>query len=49
MVFVLGKGTDAVGAVGAILTVVQMILMIGTIIPTENALKKNFDEHGRRR
>ena len=28
------------GAVGAILTVVQMILMIGTIIPTENALRK---------
>ena len=40
MVFVLGKGTDAVGVVGAILTVVQMILMIGTIIPTENVLKK---------
>jgi hypothetical protein len=35
--------------VGAILTVVQMILMIGTIIPTEYALKKNFDEFGRRR
>lgn len=49
MVFVLGKGTDAVGVVGAILTVVQMILMIGTIIPTDNVLKKNFDEHGRRR
>ena len=49
MVFVLGKGTDAVGVVGAILTVVQMILMIGIIIPTENALKKNFDELGRRR
>ena len=32
------------GAVGAILTVVHMILMIGTIIPTENALKKTFDE-----
>ena len=40
MVFVLGRGTDTVGAVGAILTVVQMILMIGTIIPTENALRK---------
>lgn len=49
MVFVLGKGTDAVGVVGAILTVVQMIPMIGTIIPNEYALKKNFDELGRRR
>ena len=49
MALVLGKGTDTVGMVGAILTVVQMILMIGTIIPTEYALKKNFDEFGRRR
>lgn len=49
MVFVLGKGTDTMGTVGAILTVVQMITMIGTIIPTEYALKKNFDELGRRR
>ena len=49
MVFVLGKGTDTVGTVGAILTVVQMIPMIGAIIPTEYALKKNFDELGRRR
>ena len=49
MVSVLGKGTDTVGTVGAILTVVQMIPMIGTIIPTEYALKKYFDELGRRR
>ena len=49
VIMVLGKGTDTVGMVGAILTVVQMILMIGTIIPTEYALKKNFDEFGRRR
>jgi hypothetical protein len=35
--------------VGAILTVVQMVLMIGTIIPTEYALNKNFDKLGRRR
>ena len=49
MVFVLGKGTDTVGMVGAILTVVQMVLMIGTIIPTEYALNKNVDKLGRRR
>jgi hypothetical protein len=49
MVFVLGKDPKTVGTVGGILTFVQMIPMIGTIIPTENALKKNFDEFGRRR
>ena len=32
-----------------LLTIVQMIIVIGTILPTENALKKSFDEYGRRR
>ena len=49
MVLVLGKETNTVGTVGGILAIVQMIPMIGTIIPTENALKKNFDEFGKRR
>ena len=49
MVFVFGKDPNTVGTVGGILTFAQMIPMIGTIIPTENALKKKFDEFGRRR
>lgn len=49
MVFVFGKDTNTVGIVGGIVTIVQTLLMIGTIIPTENALKKNFDEYGRHR
>ena len=49
MYFVLGKDANTVGTVGAILVFVQMLPMIGTIIPTEKALKKNFDEFGRRR
>ena len=49
MLLVLGKGTKTVGMVGGILTIAQMVPMIGTIIPTENALKKNFDEFGRHR
>ena len=49
MAFVLGKETNTVGIVGGILTIVQMILLVGTIIPTENALKKHFDEFGRHR
>ncbi len=49
MVFVLGKDPKTVGTVGGILTFVQIIPMIGTIIPTENALKKSFDKFGRRR
>ena len=49
MVLVLGKEPNTVGTVGGILTIVQMIPMIGAIVPTENALKKKFDEFGRRR
>lgn len=49
MTFVFGKGPDTVGIAGGILTIVQMIIVIGTILPTENALKKSFDEYGRRR
>ena len=49
MLFVLGKEVNTIGTVGAILVFVQMLPMIGTIIPTEKALKNNFDEYGRHR
>ena len=41
-----GKDEDMVGNVGAFITMVQMIPLVGTIFPTERALKKNFDENG---
>ena len=44
-----GKEADTVGTIGAILVLIQMFPMIGTIIPTEKALKKNFDDYGRHR
>ena len=46
---VFGKGTETVGTVGGIITMIQMIPLVGAIIPTEIALKKNFDENGRRK
>ena len=46
---VFGKGTETVGTIGGIITMLQMIPLVGAIIPTENALKKNFDENGKRR
>ena len=46
---VLGKGTETVGTIGGIITMLQMIPLVGAIIPTEIALKKNFDENGRRK
>ena len=46
---VFGKGTETVGTIGGIITMLQMIPLVGAIIPTENALKKNVDENGKRR
>ena len=46
---VLGKGTETVGTIGGIITMLQMIPLVGAIIPTEIALKKNFDENGGRK
>ncbi len=48
MLPVFGKSTDTVGIAGGILSGVQCVLMIATIIPTEIALRKTFDEKGRR-
>ena len=49
MFFALGKTTDADGTTGGIIVIVQLIPFVATIIPTEVALKKNFDEYGKRR
>ena len=46
---VFGKGPGTVGMVGGIITMLQMLPLIGAIFPTESELKKNFDENGKRR
>ena len=46
---VFGKGPGTVGTVGGIITMLQLIPLGGAIIPTEIALRKNFDENGKRR
>ena len=49
ILFLTGKDTDTVGTAGAVITGIQMIPLLGSIIMTEEALKKNFDDTGRRR
>lgn len=49
LLFFIGGDEDTVSAVGSIVAFVQMIPLIGAIFPTEAALKKNFDENGKRR
>ena len=49
MTMVFGKPEDTVGTVGGVLCGIQMIPLIGSIIPTEKALRKTFDKNGNRR
>ena len=49
MLLVIGKNEDCVGSMGGIICGVQLIPLIGSILPTEIALKKNFDKNGTRR
>lgn len=49
MLMLLGKLKDVVGMAGGIICLVQLLTMIGAIIPTERALRKNFDKNGNRK
>lgn len=40
---------DTIGTVGAVLCTIQVVVLIGSIFPTEAALKKTFLEDGSRR
>ena len=42
MLLVIGKNEDCVGSIGGIICGVQLIPLIGSILPTEIALKKNL-------
>lgn len=49
MLLVMGKDVETVGIVGGIVMGVQLVPLIGSIIPTEIALRKTFDKSGKRR
>lgn len=49
MLSVLGQAENMVGTVGGVLCGVQMLPLIGSIIPTEKALKRTFDKNGNKR
>ena len=46
MLFVAGKEADYISIFGCILILIQIIFLAGAIIPTEKALRKNFDKNG---
>ncbi len=49
MVLVFGRDKDFVGLVGSVITLIQLVPLIGSIIPTEIALKRTFDADGNRK
>ena len=49
MLLVIGKNVETVGTVGGIIMGIQLVPLIGSIFPTEIALRKNFDKNGKRR
>ena len=49
MLLIMGQDEDAVGGLAAIITTVQVFVMIVPGILTEKALKENFDEEGNRK
>lgn len=46
---VIGKSKDYVGTAGGIVCGIQLIPLVGSVFPIEIALKKTFDENGKKR
>lgn len=48
MFFTIGRNENVTGIAGGIICAVQTIILIGSVYPTEKALKMNFDKNGQR-
>ena len=49
MFFVIGQSEETIGNLGGVICIVQCAFLVGSIFPTERALRKNFDRNGMRR
>lgn len=49
MFFVIGKDVDVIGNFSIVLVGIQLVFLVGSIFPTEIALKNNFDKYGNRK
>ena len=49
MLLLLGRSEDTVGSLGGVFCLVQTVPLVGSIFPTEAALKRTFDKDGNRR
>jgi len=49
MLLMLGRDEDFVGTGTLVIHIVQIVVLLGAIVPTEIALKKTFDKDGNRK
>lgn len=49
MLLVLGKDAEELGVWLMGVTAIQVVVLLSSIVPVERALKKNFDQFGRKR
>ena len=49
MLFLIGKDTEVIETFAGVISVVQVIVLLLSIIPTEVALKRTFDKNGNRK
>lgn len=49
MLLVMGKDVEELGLWLIGVTVIQVVVLLGSIVPVERALKKNFDQFDRKR
>ena len=49
LIFVLNRSIAVIGTVGGIVCAIELVPLLGSIFPTEAALKKTFDRNGFRR
>lgn len=49
MFFLFGKSIDLIGSAGAVIIILQCVVMISAIPETEAALRRNFDDSGKHR
>ena len=49
MFFIFGEDQNRISSVGGIICFLQLLVLLGSLVPTEWALKKNFDSNCQRR
>lgn len=49
ILFLIGKSVGTVAIFGGIICMIQVVFLVGSIFPIEQALKRNFDKDGNRK